>query len=29
MMTNVIDRKALNLSFLKNTPAGVSEDYMD
>ena len=29
MMTNAIGRKASNLSLLKNTPAGVSEDYMD
>ena len=28
MMTNAIDREASNLSLLKNTPAGVSEDYM-
>ena len=26
MITNAIDREELNLSLLKNTPAGVSED---
>lgn len=29
MMTNAIDREASKLSLLKNTPAGVGEDYMD